>query len=1135
MNKKLALLVTLMVGGLTSAFAGPYDTWSNYKTISANLTGITDSAESNFPLLVRLTNASTSTGSDVLAGSLTSGGLDVVFTDSTGQVALNFERERFTATNGEFWVKLPTLLSNATTKIRIYWGKSGATDQSNSPGVWDTTSTGNAYRAVWHMNGTGPTETDVTANAWVLQAAGSATPNANQIPTAQVASPIVYGRQLNSSNNVLSPTGFSAPNGMYFLNSVQGNTAGTGWAVGNGGAILKTINGGNAWTAQTSHTTQNLRAVYFTDANHGIAVGDNGTIDTTASGGANWGLVTNPFSSAGVNLHAVAFIGGTNPSLNSGYIVGDSGEMAQITNFSTPGSAVYTYISAATSGISAIHNLRGIACDSNVCLTVGDSATVSKIYGLQSTPAYVNENALASNLYNLKAVTYTGRAFTFVAVGDSNATTGIIYKGVLTNNGTANTLTKFAMKAPAFPTSGTVPNGVPPLTAVAAGVPDSTLLSGGSAASGNYGANYIGVWAVGQGGTIVRSLNTGTSWGPSPSGTTNNLTCVSVPLGTTTRYTSDFGWAGGASGTLLTTGNFGQWFQVTTGTSVAQAGSLNITNNELNFINSSAFTISTWVKQVSYNNDYQSVASKGDQFYTLQNNTGAGEWTAGLYYGGTYDNWFTQALGPTGVEAQLGSWHYIVFTRNPNTLTTTAGNQIWVDGVLADTGAVVPGTSTTETVNAALSIGRTLDGGNTGDSARFYPGTLSQYTLASMGRDSSWIKAEYNTQSASQTAVAEGSTVSNAIAPVVTTSPAAQTSTVGSSVNFTVVVTGTTPLVYKWIQTQGVTADTLKRDTLSALTDTLKLTSIPMGDTGTYSVVISNAAGSVTSASARLTLTAGPGITSSPASASIILGGSVKFGVTISGSSSTPLTYKWMHLHGGVTDTLKKDTTSLFTDTLALSSIPMADTGSYEVFVSNSAGSATSLPGLLNVYTVPSAPTITSVKGASGQITVYWTTPASNGAAITGYKVTSVQDTSKHCTSTAADSCIVTGLTNTTSYSFTVVATNLAGNSAPSGASTATTNVFSFNSKAGFGLQMAGSTMLLHMPQVSGEVRVSILDMWGRTVWNRSVSGEIGQLTWNGNSNQGSAAPVGMYVLRLTFQKGEGNPASAIQTTFVKQ
>ena len=84
---------------------------------------------------------------------------------------------------------------------------------------------------------------------------------------------------------------------------------------------------------------------------------------------------------------------------------------------------------------------------------------------------------------------------------------------------------------------------------------------------------------------------------------------------------------------------------------------------------------------------------------------------------------------------------------------------------------------------------------------------------------------------------------------------------------------------------------------------------------------------------------------------------------------------------------------------------------------------------------IPDAPTAASATYGNASATVNWTAPAFNGGSgITSYTVTSTPD-SKTCTATStARSCVVTGLTNGTSYTFTVKATNVVGSSAESAA-----------------------------------------------------------------------------------------------------
>ena len=102
-------------------------------------------------------------------------------------------------------------------------------------------------------------------------------------------------------------------------------------------------------------------------------------------------------------------------------------------------------------------------------------------------------------------------------------------------------------------------------------------------------------------------------------------------------------------------------------------------------------------------------------------------------------------------------------------------------------------------------------------------------------------------------------------------------------------------------------------------------------------------------------------------------------------------------------------------------------------------GSTAGAPNTVTV-TVPGAPTAVSVAAGStaGKASVSFTAPASDGgSAITGYTVTANPG---GITATGMSSPItLTGLTSKTAYTYSVVATNSAGNSAP-----ATTGLLNF-------------------------------------------------------------------------------------------
>jgi predicted outer membrane repeat protein len=84
------------------------------------------------------------------------------------------------------------------------------------------------------------------------------------------------------------------------------------------------------------------------------------------------------------------------------------------------------------------------------------------------------------------------------------------------------------------------------------------------------------------------------------------------------------------------------------------------------------------------------------------------------------------------------------------------------------------------------------------------------------------------------------------VPPTITTNPVDQTVAPGASVSFSVAATGSVPLTYQW-RKNGVTID-------GATNSTYLIGYTQAGHAGTYSVVVSNAAGTVTSSDALLTV-----------------------------------------------------------------------------------------------------------------------------------------------------------------------------------------------------------------------------------------------------------------------------------------
>ncbi len=171
-------------------------------------------------------------------------------------------------------------------------------------------------------------------------------------------------------------------------------------------------------------------------------------------------------------------------------------------------------------------------------------------------------------------------------------------------------------------------------------------------------------------------------------------------------------------------------------------------------------------------------------------------------------------------------------------------------------------------------------------------------------------------------------------APVITAQPASQTVDAGQAATFSVVATGTS-LLYQW-QRNGAAIP-------GAASASYTTPATTASDNGAqYRAVVSNAAGSATSASATLTVNGGsgaPAITTQPASQTVAAGQTATFSVVASGSG---LAYQWMR-NGAA---LAGANAASYTTPPATS----ADNGAgFSVTVTNASGGATSNTAILTV------------------------------------------------------------------------------------------------------------------------------------------------------------------------------------------
>jgi len=195
-----------------------------------------------------------------------------------------------------------------------------------------------------------------------------------------------------------------------------------------------------------------------------------------------------------------------------------------------------------------------------------------------------------------------------------------------------------------------------------------------------------------------------------------------------------------------------------------------------------------------------------------------------------------------------------------------------------------------------------------------------------------------------------------AFAPIFQYQPSPTAITVGGTATLLVGVVGSPPVTYQWSK-GGVAIP-------GANSANLTFTSVALSDAGTYSVVITDPAGFVTSSSVALTVSpaGGPPVVVSivlqPAPVSTTVGGAATFTVAVTGDAS--IIYQWRRNQAPIAGA----TGPSFT----IADVHVSDAGTYDVEVANGFSATISVPVLLTVapVAVPSRLSNVSVRGFSG-------------------------------------------------------------------------------------------------------------------------------------------------------------------------
>jgi len=328
----------------------------------------------------------------------------------------------------------------------------------------------------------------------------------------------------------------------------------------------------------------------------------------------------------------------------------------------------------------------------------------------------------------------------------------------------------------------------------------------------------------------------------------------------------------------------------------------NLSGSALDPSGNAAFSVAYWFK-----------GNPADSYARFQSILGRGDsgWRSSVDGGGKL-RW-NPGAGPELTSAQNyndGAWHQFVG------VTDGTSDYLYVDGALSASNSPVGslGGSAYD-----LFIGGAPDYTITkinGASERYFAGSIAQVAFFPTALNSSQIQTLYDS--------------ADLPASIVTQPAATTVIPVGENGSLSVTASGTPPFSYQWYQ--GTTKLSDSASYSGSTSPTLTILSAQDAQSGSYTVVVTNDYGAVTSAVSLVTIKAAPTIVQQPAPAATTLYAGNRVALSVGAVGVQPLSYQWYENGTAINGAAGTN----------YSAVATAGSNNYSVVVNNSFGSATS-------------------------------------------------------------------------------------------------------------------------------------------------------------------------------------------------